>query len=202
MYKRSIVEKKIQQGLKSGSEGGLGETLAQWNDTCFRERGLLATLQMSEAAQKRAECRGPKISFRSQAMLSSTKEEREARKEEQKYIIVISKLDDIVKRLEAMAALQDNCYELSLDRTDALPELPARQDPIMKRAEMPTDDASTPVELPAIVRGLAGTQLMDETGSDLPAELSAELPGDMWRAKAGKPSMGMGKHVVHEPGAT
>ena len=51
---RSIQEKKVKDGLADMSDGGLGDTLNQWNEDYFSKKGLFVHLELSESAMKNA----------------------------------------------------------------------------------------------------------------------------------------------------
>lgn len=157
---RSMQEKKVKSGLEDMSDGGLGDTLQQWNSTYFKDLGVFAHLELSEHATKRISDKS-KLSKRRPG--SNSKEERERKKEERKFVLVLSRLDDNGVPTQALQ---------ELDATSDVVEMPASHDPTTFTAELPGDEGRMPVELPA---GLAPLDLKP----DLPSGSIAELPADM-----------------------
>lgn len=151
---RSLQERKAKSGLQDMSDGGLGDTLQQWNSTYFKDLGVFAHLELSEHATKQksksSKGRSP----------SDSKEERQRKKEEKKFVIVVSRLNG-----DGVAAetLQE------LDVTGDAIDLPVQHDPKNFTAELPGDEGCMPVELPA---GMPNMHVK----ATLPLESIAELP--------------------------
>jgi len=152
---RSMQEKKVKSGLEDMSDGGLGDTLQQWNSTYFKDLGVFAHLELSEHATKRSSEKS-KLSKR----LGSSKEERERKKEERKFVIVMTRLDDEGVPVEALHELDATCDVV---------EMPVPPDARTFAVELPGDERSMPVELPA---SLAGADVKTPS----PLGFIAELP--------------------------
>jgi len=137
---RQIQEKKVKAGLEDMSDGGLGDVLQQWNETYFQDRGLFVHLELSESAMKNKDQKS-KI-FRKETHWYGKKEERDRKREERKFVIVITKLDEEGKPTEA-------AQELGAEGPALMAELPNSEDPKVHMAEMPGDfEQPAPVELP------------------------------------------------------
>lgn len=150
---RTLQEKKVKAGLADMSAGGLGDTLEQWNDSYFQKRGLFVHLELSQSATKNQEQKSK--AFRKQTFMYG-KEDRDRKREERKFILVVTKLDE---EGQPSAALQ----ELAAESAPGIPDIPemATEDAKYNIAEMlgdmPTDekklppvpgDEDMPVELP------------------------------------------------------
>lgn len=181
---RSITEKKVRSGLQDTSDGGLGHTLEQWNNSYFRDHGLFVQLELSEFAVKRSE--GKSNIIRKGTWLYTKREDRERKQEERKFVIVVTKLDE--KGVPSGAV-----HELV---GDPIAELPAQEEAKYEVTELPGDEVQIPVELPAmetpveVSRGygsekfslpngltkleVGGTQLA-EKGVDSPIDTQVEL---------------------------
>lgn len=144
---RKIQQKKVIAGLQDTSDGGLGDTLQQWNESYFRERGLLVHLELSESASKRAEEKSNKprkpLSF-------YAKDDRDRKREERKFVIVVTKLEDMEgATARAMDAVPE-IHEAPAEGGSGIPEMPANDDAKFEVAELPGDGGVMPVELPAM----------------------------------------------------
>ncbi|KAK4554816.1 hypothetical protein LTR86_007964 [Recurvomyces mirabilis] len=133
---RSMQEKRVKTALADNSAGALGETLEQWNDTYFRQRGLLVHLELSEASVKGKSLRKP-------ASLFDSREERDIKREQRKFVIVISKLDGESRPMEGLDEAQEMAAE------DVVTELPVVDGAKYNVAELPGDEGMYAVELPA-----------------------------------------------------
>ena len=85
-----IQEEKVKEGLKDDSVDSLGDLLRQWNEGYFAERGLLARIELSEAAQN-SPAQHSKI-FQREAHWYMHKEDRERVRAERKFSIVITQM--------------------------------------------------------------------------------------------------------------
>ncbi|KAI5357613.1 hypothetical protein Slin14017_G121150 [Septoria linicola] len=83
-------EEKVKEGLIDESEDSLGDLLRQWNEGYFAERGLLARLELCEAAQNSASQRS-KI-FQREAHWYPHKEDRVRARTERKFSLVITQM--------------------------------------------------------------------------------------------------------------
>lgn len=139
---RSLQEKKVKAGLTDMSDGGLGELLGRWNEEYFSKRGLFVHLGLSDAAAKK-----PDTTFRKPSAFYSKKEDRERKREERKFMIVVTKLDEDGQPTEAMKSLadtEDGPVEIgssSVEPMSNIAELPAEES--IMAVEMPADTAQT-----------------------------------------------------------
>lgn len=148
--KRSVQEKKVKSALQDMSDGGLGDTLKQWNDDYFSKVGLFVHLELSESAMKNPNQKSK--AFRKPGMFYSKGEERDKKKDERKYVIVVTKLDEDGQPTEAIQELNGSevtPVEIgsSGDPSMSVSELPG--DEGHAAVELPADEGRTPVELPA-----------------------------------------------------
>ncbi|KAM0720407.1 hypothetical protein Q7P37_004543 [Cladosporium fusiforme] len=134
---RNIQEKKVSTGLEDTSEGSLGDTIQKWNESYFARLGLCAHLTLSESALRQPNQKS-KI-LRKPSLLYGTREERERKREDRKFVIVIS-------RLEPLSPTEGVAHELETENARA--ELPATEDPRTDKAELPGDEVHKPQELP------------------------------------------------------
>ncbi|KAK3099084.1 hypothetical protein LTR53_019108, partial [Teratosphaeriaceae sp. CCFEE 6253] len=109
------------------------------------ERGLMVSLQVSASAQKR-EDDGRVSGVRKPASLYSARDERERKREERKFVIVVTKLE---QQCQPMGAIDDS-VELPAEGSGVMAELPAKDDAEYSAAELPGEDLVLPVELPAM----------------------------------------------------
>lgn len=138
--KRSLQEQNIKAGLDDMSDGGLGDTLRQWNEDYFSKLGLFVHMELSESAMKNPDQRSKR--FRKPGVFYSDKLERARKEEERKFVMVVTKLDEEGQPTEAMAELSG---------AEAQPvEMSAGQNPSFSVAELPGDEAVEAVELPAV----------------------------------------------------
>ncbi|KAK1810687.1 hypothetical protein LTR12_014928 [Friedmanniomyces endolithicus] len=143
---RSLQEQKVKAGLTNTSAGGLGDTLQQWNDSYFRERGIHVHLELSDSAKKKEDGRGGGGTFRKPASLYSSREERDKKREDRKFVIVVTKLDHESQSTSALEQIS----EMAAEGPGAMGELPATEDAKYNVAELPGDTMIMPVELPAM----------------------------------------------------
>ncbi|KAK3674764.1 hypothetical protein LTR78_005486 [Recurvomyces mirabilis] len=129
------AREESQNRSRRHSAGALGETLEQWNDTYFRQRGLLVHLELSEASVKGKSLRKP-------ASLFDSREERDIKREQRKFVIVISKLEGESRPMEGLDEVQEMAAE------DVVTELPVVDGAKYNIAEMPGDEGMYAVELP------------------------------------------------------
>lgn len=147
---RHVQEKKIKAGLRDTSDGGLGDTLKQWNENYFAERGLHATLELSHSAMKRPH-QSSRI-FRKESHWYG-KEDRERKRTERKFQLVITKLDREHQDSDAVHELfggKDASVVPELASGDAKSDLVEMPGETRRLAEMPGEDRQVPVELPAM----------------------------------------------------
>ncbi|KAK5122279.1 hypothetical protein LTR85_004190 [Meristemomyces frigidus] len=137
---RRIEEKKIKAGMEDTSDGGLGDTLQHWNESYFRGRGLFVHLELSESAMKRPEQQSRL--FRKETHWYGTKEEKDRKRAERKFVLVVTRLDGDGEPTEALHELSGGV------EAAVIPELPTEEDAKYNVAELPGDESSVPVELP------------------------------------------------------
>jgi hypothetical protein len=162
---RSIQEKKVSTGLAATSEGSLGGVLQQWNQSYFAPLGLCARLELSDSTLRKP--RQKSTIMRRPSLTYNSREERERKNEDRKFVIVVAELvsnDTPVGLHELMS---------EPDRT----ELPVPGDPRRYTTELPGDTRLHPLELPSnedkakedladIIYGVA----------ELPADVPTGLP--------------------------
>lgn len=145
---RAIQEKKVRAGLEDMSDGGLGDMLKQWNVDYFSTIGLFAHMELSESAMKNPNQKSK--TFQKAAWMYGSKDDQDRKKEERKFVIVVTKLDEEGQPTEAMK-------ELELEGTESKPVEIGSSDisavPTLNTvAELPADEDSVmPVELPGDV---------------------------------------------------
>jgi len=137
----------VKAGLTNTSAGGLGDTLQQWNDSYFRERGIHVHLELSDSARKKEDGKGGGGTFRKPASLYSSREERDKKREDRKFVIVVTKLDQ--EEGQPASALEQ-ISEMAAEGPGGMGELPATEDAKYHVAELPGDTTIMPVELPAM----------------------------------------------------
>ena len=178
---RHIQEKKVREGLKDTSDSGLGNLLEQWNDTYFRERGLFVHLELSESATKNPDQKSKKLRKETRWY---GKQERERKRDERKFVIVLSHLDEDGLPSEAR-------QELAAEGPGLMPEPPDAEDPTVNLVEAPGDFSDVqqgPVELPAdfvlpgsVSLGFGNDKLAPPVGY-------AELDGDELQSEDEEPN--------------
>lgn len=137
--KRSAQEQRVKAGLTDLSDGGLGDTLRKWNDDYFSQRGLFVHLELSESVMKNP---GQKSkAFRKSAFLYSKREDRERKRDERKFVIVVTRLDNDGQPTEAL-------HELDLAEKGPV-EIGSSEVTSSTIPELPGDQKIMPVELPA-----------------------------------------------------
>ncbi|KAK5725926.1 hypothetical protein LTR15_004116 [Elasticomyces elasticus] len=142
--KRSLQEQSVKASLKDTTTSGLGHTLNHWNETYFQERGLFVYLELSDSAKKKEE--GGGSTFRKPTLMYSTREERDRKREDRKYIIVITRLDQDDQPADALGAIS----EMPAEVPNGTAELPAAEDAKYHIAELPAGETVMPVEMPAM----------------------------------------------------
>ena len=151
-------------GLADTSEGSLGDVLQQWNQSYFEPLGLHATLELPDSAKRKPK---KKSSFiRRPAVTYSTREEREWRNEDRKFVIVVAETvsDQTSANLHELAATLDR-VEVSGDSRD-ISELPVESK--LALSELPNNEDMAKEDLADVICGLA----------ELPADTPLELPAD------------------------
>lgn len=144
--KRAAYERSVREGLEDTSDGSLGDKLRLWNEEYFTKNGLFVHLELSESSMKKD---GKEKTFRKPTAFFSKGEERDRKKEERKFVIVVTKLDAAGEPSEAIREVAG---------TEGMPvEIGSSDDP----------SSSSAVELPAEIPPAA---------VELPAEIPAELP--------------------------
>jgi len=172
---RSLQEQKVKAGLLNTSAGGLGDTLQQWNDSYFRERGIHVHLELSDSARKKEDGRGGGGTFRKPASLYSSREERDKKREDWKFVIVVTKIEQERQPTGALEQIS----EMAAEGPGAMGELPATGDPKFNVAELPGDTAIMPVELPAMEYYLPGAYSLGYGSEKLEPPVGfAELDSD------------------------
>ncbi|KAK4541396.1 hypothetical protein LTR36_007997 [Oleoguttula mirabilis] len=167
---RRMEEKKIKAGLQDTSDGGLGDTLQHWNESYFRGRGLFVHLELSESAMKRPDQQSRL--FRKETPWYGNKEERERKKAERKFVLVVTRLDEDGEPSQAL-------HELSGGTEAAIiPELAGEEDARYNLAEMPGDECMIPVELPGDMALPWGVSLGYGNDKAEPGAGYAELESD------------------------
>ena len=138
--RRTIQEKKIKAGLAGTADGGMGEVLKHWNHTLFHDLGLFVHFELSESAMKNPD---QKTKFlRKSALLYSTREERDRKREERKFCIVITKLSNDGVPEDAMHELAAEAQIVEAEGGDG-------DNAMFKMAELPGEDGGGfLVELP------------------------------------------------------
>jgi len=146
--KRRIQENKVKAGLTDTRDGGLGDLLRRWNETYFQQRGLIATLELSQSAMKHQDHKSS--FFRKETHWYANREDRERKKEERKFVIVVTKVeeDEDQRSRSAAGAVGDGPQELPAEGPTGMPEMPAQDDAKYDVAEMAGDDRPILVELP------------------------------------------------------
>ncbi|KAF7187600.1 hypothetical protein HII31_10939 [Pseudocercospora fuligena] len=186
---RRYQEDKIKAGLAEESESSLGELLRQWNERYFAERGLLARLELSESALKSPNQQS-KL-FQREAHWYGNKEDRERKREERKFAIVITQLytpDELghsMHELDASSSIQEapdsadarfHCVEAPTANKD-LPELPSGADWEKDVSELPDRKVHLLAELPS------ATQYAELEGDSQPILQSSNMISAATHAK-------------------
>lgn len=161
---RSIQEKKVSTGLADTSEGSLGDVLQQWNQSYFEPLGLHATLELSDSAKRKPKKKSSII--RRPAVTYSTREEREWRNEDRKFVVVVAEVvsDQASTHVHELAATLDR-VEVSGD-SRAISELPVESK--SELSELPNNEDMAKEDLADVICGMA------ELPADTPVELSAD----------------------------
>ena len=159
-------------GLNDMTDGGLGDTLKQWNEEYFRKLGLFVHLELSESALKHKSQKSS--AFRKPTAMYGA-EDKKRKEDERKFVIVVTKLDDEGEPTEAMREWTGE---------EEMPATPHPEDE--KRAEVEGDNVQSPLgqgfaEMPAEVP--MATELPaeqhDEKNTDPPAgyfEMAGDVP--------------------------
>ena len=149
--KRSLTEKRVKSSINDLSAGGLGDTLDRWNEEYFSQEGLFVHLELSESAMKNGE---RSKAFRRPALSYSQREEREKKREERKFVLVVTKLNDDGVPAEALREIT---------------ELATAED--QAQAQQPVEIASSNLPAP-----IAELPVPEEEQKLEAVELPAELP--------------------------
>ena len=136
---RSLQEKKVKAGLTNMATGGLGDLLKLWNEGYFSKQGLFVHMELSESAMKNP---NQSKTFRKPTLMFSNPEDRERKREERKFVIVVTKLDEDGQPSEAL-----NEFAGKEETTPV--EIGSSGEPEFSVAELPGDEAMDPVEMPA-----------------------------------------------------
>jgi hypothetical protein len=136
---RQLQEEKVKKGLVDTTEGGLGDTLKQWNIAYFGKLGLSVRMELSESAMKNPDQKSK--AFRKPSLMYSNRDDRARKAEERKFVLVVTKLDDEGNPSEEI-------HELAGKDGGAV-EIGSSGDVSSKIAEMPADEGNVYVELPA-----------------------------------------------------
>ena len=128
-------------------------------------------MELSDSLKKR-EQEGRSSDFRKPTGLYSTREERDRKRDERKFMIVVTKLAPDGQPLDAI----NEASELLAEGPGAMPELPASDDARYSATEMPGDETLMPVELPATEYLLPAAHSLGY-GSEAPAGY-AEMDSD------------------------
>ena len=162
---RSIQEKKVSTGLADTSEGSLGDVLQQWNQSYFGPLGLHATLELSDSAKRKPKNKSRVI--RRPSLTYSSREEREWRNEDRKFVMVVAEMvnDQISAHAHELAATLDRA-ELPGDSGRCTSELPIES--TYRPSELPNNEDMAKEDLADVICGVA------ELPADTPVELSAD----------------------------
>ena len=140
--RRTLQEKRIKDGLANPSNGGLGHVLKRWNETVFHDLGVFVHFELSESARKKPD---QKTKFvRKSALLYSKREDRDRKRDERKFCIVVTKLSDEGEPEDAVLELA-----AGPDIAEAHPSTLSSDDVMYQMAELPGDYGAVAVELPA-----------------------------------------------------
>jgi len=170
---RSIQEKKVETGLVDTSPGSLGDTLEHWNTSYFGPLGLHAHLELSESAMRKPNQKSSII--RKPSILYKEREERERRREDRKFVVVVTGLSHTPPSPAEI-------HELAGENNHRM-EMPVPNDPRCHTAELPGDTTLRPSELPT-ADDKAKEDLADiicgvhEVPGDTPAELHTDSPNE------------------------
>lgn len=152
---RSYQEKKVKAGISDMSDGGLGSMLQNWNDQYFTPQGLFVHLELSESAMKNEQQRSK--AFRKPALLYSSREDRERKEDERKYVIVVTKLDSDGAPTEALREMElndeqnGNVAAKTTEPPASIAEMPGDTHQGFLLPELPADDGLGAIELPGSV---------------------------------------------------
>lgn len=138
---RSMQEKRVKEGLLDPSSDGLGEVLRRWNEDYFKDHGLFVHLELSESALKNPNQKSK--AFRKSALLYSNREDRERKRDERKFVIVVTRLNEDGQPMEALERLGMD------EKSSGVVEIGSSDEPSASVSELPGDLAVDPVELPS-----------------------------------------------------
>ena len=148
---RKIQEEKVRQGLQDDAKGGLSDTLKLWNAEYFSKLGLFVHLDLSDSALKNPDQKSK--TFRKPALFYNNREDRERKNDERKFVLVVTRLDEEGRPMEAIQ---------ELGGTDGGPvEIGSSGDVSSMIAEMPADEGNVYVELPAELPASAAEKKLD-----------------------------------------
>jgi hypothetical protein len=167
---RSIQEKKVETGLVDTSPGSLGETLEHWNTSYFAPLGLCAHLELSDSAMRKPKQKSSVM--RKPSLLYKERGERERKREDRKFVVVVAELDHAIPSPVELHELVGDSYRA---------EMPVPDDPRCHTAELPGDAGLRPSELPTaddkakevMANVICG---VSELPGDNPVKLRAEIP--------------------------
>jgi hypothetical protein len=167
---RSIQEKKVETGLVDTSPGSLGGTLEHWNASYFAPLGLCAHLELSDSAMRKPKQKSSII--RKPSLLYREGEERERKREDRKFIVVVAELIHTTPSPAEVHELAGDIYRA---------EMPVPDDPRCHTAELLGNTTLAPTELPT-ADDKAKEDMADvicgvsEVPGDTPVECRAEMP--------------------------
>jgi hypothetical protein len=157
----------VKTGLIDTSKGSLGDVLQQWNQSYFAPLGLHARLELSDSAMRKSRKKSKVV--RRPSLTYSSRDEREWKHEDRKFVVVVAEL--VHDETTAYA------HELATDSDRA--GMPVPGDAREFVTELPGDSNSGPAELPN------NEDMAKEDSADvlcamaeLPAAVPAELPGN------------------------
>ena len=140
---RQLKEQRVKEGLSDTASGSLGDKLNLWNEEYFSKQGLFAHLELSESAMKKE---GRSTPWRKPTAFYTNDAERDRKREERKFVIVITKLDGDGQPSEALRELASADPPVEIGSSGIVPttaELPAE---VVMPVELPAEEV---VELPA-----------------------------------------------------
>lgn len=154
----------MSTGLADTSEGSLGDVLQQWNQSYFEPLGLQARLELSDSANRKPKKKSRVI--RRPSLTYSSREEREWRNEDRKFVIVIAEVvsGQTSAHIHELAATPDR-VEVSGD-SEAISELPVGNKVTL--SELPNNKDIAQGNLADVMCGIA----------ELPTDTLVELPAD------------------------
>jgi hypothetical protein len=165
----------VTTGLIDTSQGSLGGVLEQWNQSYFAPLGLHARLELSDSAMRKSKKKSTVI--RRPSLTYSSREEREWKNEDRKFVVVVAELVSDETRAHT--------YELATDIDRA--EMPVPSDPRALVTELPGDSNFRLAELPN------NEDMAKEASTDVVcamAELQADVPVELPAGHADEQKLG------------